>query len=291
MFAGSIPALVTPFRDDKVDDEAFAELVERQIVAGSAGLVPCGTTGETSTLSHAEHLHVVELCVKVAGGRVPVIAGAGSNSTKEAIDFMQHAKSVGAHAGLVVAPYYNRPSADGIVAHFAAINEAVQLPIIVYNVPARTSSDIQPETMARIAALPNVIGVKDATAQLDRVARHEALCGEAFIQLSGEDSSAVGFNAMGGSGCISVTANVAPEQCARLQTACAQGDYAEARRINAGLARLHRAMFLHPSPAPAKYALAAQGLCTEEIRLPLTLVDSPELKAEIDAALVEASEV
>lgn len=216
------------------------------------------------------------------------MAGAGSNSTQEAIGFLQHAKKVGAHAGLVVAPYYNRPSQEGIFAHYAALNDAVQLPIFVYNVPARTSSDILPETMARIASLPNVIGVKDATAQLDRVPRHTAGCGKDFIQISGEDSTAVGFNAMGGTGCISVTANVAPEQCAALQAACAKGDYAEARAINAKLARLHRALFLEPSPAPVKYALSRLGLATEEIRLPLIPVQSADLKAEIEAAMKEA---
>lgn len=288
MFKGSIPALVTPFNGGRVDDDAFVALVERQIEAGSAGLVPCGTTGETSTLSHEEHRHIVELCVKTAAGRVPVMAGAGSNSTQEAIGFLQHAKKVGAHAGLVVAPYYNRPSQDGIFAHYAALNEAVQLPIFVYNVPARTSSDILPETMARIASLPNVIGVKDATAQLERVPRHTAMCKNGFIQLSGEDSTAVGFNAMGGQGCISVTANIAPQLCAKLQAACAAGDYAEARTINAKLARLHRAVFLEPSPAPVKYALARLGLMTEEIRLPLLPVQSAELKAELDAAMAEA---
>ncbi len=288
MFKGSIPALVTPFRNGRVDDDAFVALVERQIVAGSAGLVPCGTTGETSTLSHEEHRHVVELCVRTAAGRVPVMAGAGSNSTQEAIDFLQHAKTVGAHAGLVVAPYYNRPSQEGIFAHFAALNEAVQLPIFVYNVPARTSSDILPETMARIASLPNVIGVKDATAQLERVPRHAAGCGEKFIQLSGEDSTAVGFNAMGGIGCISVTANVAPQQCAELQLACAEGDYARARAINAKLARLHRAVFLEPSPAPVKYALARLGLIVDDVRLPLLPVQSEQLKAELESAMQEA---
>lgn len=288
MFKGSIPALVTPFRNGRVDDDAFVALVERQIEARSAGLVPCGTTGETSTLSHEEHRHVVELCVRTAAGRVPVMAGAGSNSTQEAIDFLQHAKTVGAHAGLVVAPYYNRPSQEGIFAHFAALNEAVQLPIFVYNVPARTSSDILPETMARIASLPNVIGVKDATAQLDRVPRHASGCGEKFIQLSGEDSTAVGFNAMGGVGCISVTANVAPQQCAELQLACAEGDYARARAINAKLARLHRAVFLEPSPAPVKYALARLGLIIDDVRLPLLRVQSEQLKAELESAMQEA---
>ncbi len=288
MFRGSIPALVTPFRDGAIDDKSFVALVERQIQAGSSALVPCGTTGESTTLSHEEHRHVIELCVKTAAGRVPVIAGAGSNSTEEAIGLLAHAKAVGAHAALVVSPYYNRPTQEGVFAHYKALNEAVQLPIFVYNVPVRTGSDITPETMARIAKLPNIIGVKDASAQIDRVARHTALCGPKFIQVSGEDPTALGFNAMGGVGCISVTANIVPEACAQMQTACLAGDYAEARRINDKLARLHRALFLEASPAPAKYALARLGLCSEDVRLPLLPVQSQSVKDEIDAAMREA---
>lgn len=288
MFRGSIPALVTPFRNGAVDDKAFVAMVERQVKAGSAALVPCGTTGESTTLSHEEHRHVIELCVKTAAGRVPVIAGAGSNSTEEAIGLLSHAKAVGAHAGLVVSPYYNRPTQEGVFAHYKALNEAVQLPIFVYNVPVRTGSDVTPETMGRLAKLSNVIGVKDASAQLDRVARHTALCGKDFIQISGEDPTAVGFNAMGGVGCISVTANIVPEACAKMQAACQAGDYAEARRINDTLARLHRALFLEASPAPTKYALARLGLCTEEVRLPLLPVQSQAVKDEIDAAMREA---
>ncbi len=288
MFKGSIPALVTPFRNGAVDEKAFAALVERQVKAGASALVPCGTTGESTTLSHEEHRRVVEVCVEVAAGRVPVIAGAGSNSTEEAVGLLQHAKSVGAHAALVVSPYYNRPTQEGVYAHYKTLNEAVQLPIFVYNVPVRTGSDVTPETMGRLAKLPNVIGVKDASADLSRVARHTALCGKEFIQISGEDPTAVGFNALGGVGCISVTANIAPEACARMQAACTRGDYAEARRINDTLARLHRALFLEASPAPTKYALARLGLCTEEVRLPLLPVQSKDVKAEIDAAMQEA---
>lgn len=288
MFRGSIPALVTPFREGAVDDKAFTALVERQIAAGSRGLVPCGTTGESTTLSHEEHRHVVELCVKTAAGRVPVIAGAGSNSTEEAIGLLRHAKEVGAHAALVVNPYYNRPTQEGIYAHYKALTEAVQLPIFAYNVPVRTGSDMSPETMGRLAKLPNIIGIKDASAQLDRVARHTALCGRDFIQISGEDPTAVGFNALGGVGCISVTANIAPEACARLQDACALGDYAEARRINDTLQRLHRAIFLEASPAPTKYALSLLGLCAEDVRLPLLPVASQAVKDEIKAAMTEA---
>jgi 4-hydroxy-tetrahydrodipicolinate synthase len=288
MFKGSIPALITPFRNGEVDDAAFAALVERQIAAGSHALVPCGTTGESTTLSHEEHRHVVELCVRTAAGRVPVIAGAGSNSTDEAIGLVAHAKAVGAHAALVVSPYYNRPSQDGIYAHYKTLSEAVQLPIFVYNVPARTGSDVSPETMGRLSRLPNVIGVKDATAQLDRVARHTSLCAPDFIQISGEDPTAVGFNALGGRGCISVTANVVPGDCARMQEACLAGDYAEARAINNRLARLHRALFLEASPAPVKYALSRLGLCAEDVRLPLLPVASAAVREEIDAALREA---
>jgi 4-hydroxy-tetrahydrodipicolinate synthase len=288
MFKGSIPALVTPFRDGRVDEAAFAALVERQIEAGSHGLVPCGTTGESTTLSHEEHREVVEICVRTARGRVPVIAGAGSNSTEEAIGLLRFAKAVGADAALVVSPYYNRPTQDGVVAHYQALNDAVQLPIFIYNVPARTGSDVTPETMGRLARLPNVIGVKDATAQLDRVSRHTALCGKDFIQISGEDPTAVGFSALGGVGCISVTANVAPAQVAAVQDACMKGDYATARRLNDRLARLHRALFLEASPAPTKYALSRLGLCLEDVRLPLLPVASDAVRREIDEAMREA---
>ena len=288
LFHGSMPALVTPFRNGKVDEKAFVALVERQLAAGTHGLVPCGTTGEASTLSHEEHMHVVELCVKTAAGRVPVIAGAGSNSTDEAISLLQHAKAVGAHAALVVNPYYNRPTQDGVYAHYKTLSEAVQLPIFLYNVPGRTGSDMQPELIGRLSGLSNVIGIKDASADLNRVARHTALCGRKFIQISGEDGTAVGFNAQGGVGCISVTANVAPEACAKMQAATLKGDYAEARRINDTLARLHRAMFLEASPAPAKYALSLLGLCADEVRLPLVPVQSQAVKDEIKAAMQEA---
>jgi 4-hydroxy-tetrahydrodipicolinate synthase len=288
IFKGSIPALVTPFRNGKLDDKAFVALVERQIANGTHGLVACGTTGEASTLSHEEHRHVVELCVKTAAGRVPVIAGAGSNSTEEAIGLLQHAKAVGAHAALVVNPYYNRPTQDGVYAHYKTLNEAVQLPIFLYNVPGRTGYDMPVELIARLSQLPNVIGIKDASADLSRVSRHTALCRKGFIQISGEDPTAVGYNAQGGTGCISVTANVAPAQVAAMQNATMKGDYAEARRINDTLSRLHRAMFLEASPSPAKYALAKLGLCTDDVRLPLVPVQSQAVKDEIDAAMKEA---
>ncbi|HOY78131.1 MAG TPA: 4-hydroxy-tetrahydrodipicolinate synthase [Hyphomonadaceae bacterium] len=287
-FQGSMPALVTPFRNGKVDEKAFVALVERQVAAGTHGLVVAGTTGEASTLSHDEHEAIVELCVKTAAGRVPVIAGTGSNSTDEAVSLLQHAKSVGAHAALVVNPYYNRPTQDGVYAHYKTLNEAVQLPIFVYNVPGRTGSDMQPELIGRLAKLSNIIGIKDASGDVARVARHTALAGKDFIQISGEVGNAVGFNALGGVGCISVTANVAPYQCAAMQNAALKGDYAEARRINDTLARLHRAMFLEASPAPAKYALSVLGLCTDDVRLPLVTVQSADVKKEIEAAMKEA---
>jgi 4-hydroxy-tetrahydrodipicolinate synthase len=288
LFKGSIPALVTPFRNGKVDEKAFVALVERQIAAGTHGVVVCGTTGEASTLSHEEDRAVVELCVRTVAGRVPVIAGTGSNSTTEALGLLRHAKQVGAHAALIVNPYYNRPTQDGVYAHYKTLTEAVQLPIFLYNVPGRTGSDMSVELVARLSQLPNVIGIKDASADLARVARHSALCKQGFIQISGDDPSAVAFNAQGGLGCISVTANVAPEQCSRMQEATLRGDYAEARRINDTLARLHRAMFLEASPAPAKYALSLLGLCADELRLPLLAVQSQAVKDEIKAAMQEA---
>jgi 4-hydroxy-tetrahydrodipicolinate synthase len=289
MFSGSIPALVTPFRNGAVDKTAFASLVERQIAAGSGALVPVGTTGETSTLSTEEHKAVVSLCVEVAAGRVPVIAGAGSNATDEAIDLVRHAKVVGADAALVVCPYYNKPSQAGLYAHFKAINDAVALPVFLYNVPGRTIVDLMPATVAALAALPNIIGIKDASDEMERVALHRHLIGPVaeFIQLSGEDSSALGHRMMGGAGCISVTANVAPEACAAMHAAFDDGDLETARAINQRLVLLHRAMFASPSPGPAKYALSRMGLCTDEVRLPITPPDA-EARAQIDAALALA---
>lgn len=289
MFSGSIPALVTPFRNGLVDKTAFAALVERQIAAGSAALVPVGTTGETSTLSTEEHKAVVLLCVEVAAGRVPVIAGAGSNATEEAIDLVRHAKVVGADAALIVCPYYNKPDQAGLFAHFKAINDAVALPVFLYNVPGRTIVDLMPQTVAALAALPNIIGIKDASDEMERVALHSHLIGpgEQFIQLSGEDSSALAHRAMGGAGCISVTANVLPEACAAMHAAFDDGDLETARAINQRLVLLHRAMFCSPSPGPAKYALSRMGLCAQEVRLPITPPDA-EARAQIDAALRHA---
>lgn len=287
MIHGSIPALITPFRDGIVDEQAFAALIERQIAAGSHALVPCGTTGESATLTAHEHERVVALCVEIAARRVPVIAGAGSNSTAHAIALAKHAKRAGADAALVVAPYYNRPNQEGIAAHFLAIANAVDVPIIVYNVPSRTIVDIAPETLGKIAAHPNVTGVKDATGDMSRVARHRALCGDRFILLSGDDPSAVGFAAHGGVGCISVTANVAPALCAELQNALLEGDYAAARAIDEKLAPLHKALFVEPSPAPAKYACSLLGLCSDEVRLPL-LACTPGAQAQVRAAMTHA---
>jgi 4-hydroxy-tetrahydrodipicolinate synthase len=270
LFRGAFPALVTPFRDGEFDEATFRALVERQIKGGVSGLVPVGTTGETATLSHDEHRRVVEICVEVAGGRAPVIAGAGSNSTDEAIELMRHAKTVGADAALVVTPYYNRPSQEGLYQHFRALNDAVQLPILVYNVPSRTGVDISNDTVERLSRLPNIVGVKDATGDLARASLMRVQCGEDFVMLSGDDPSALGYIAHGGHGCISVTSNVAPESFAALIQAALRGDFATALSRQDRLIRLHRALFLDASPAPTKFALSALGLCTEEVRLPVT---------------------
>ena len=269
-FKGVFPALVTPFRDGAVDETAFVALVERQIAGGVHGLVPVGTTGETATLSHDEHRRVVELCIETAKGRVPIIAGAGSNSTAEAIELVAHAKAVGADAALCVAPYYNKPSQEGLYQHFRAINDAVQLPVFVYNVPGRSVVDISNETLARLAILPNIIGIKDATADMSRVSFQRLMCGPEWIMLSGDDPSALGYMAHGGHGCISVTANVAPEGCATFFNACLAGDWETARHFQDQLIYLHRALFLDASPAPTKFALAHLGLCAEDLRLPIT---------------------
>lgn len=287
MFKGSIPALVTPFRDGNVDFNAFDALVERQIAAGSGALVPCGTTGESATLSHEEHRAVVERCVQVTKGRVPIIAGCGSNSTKEAIELVKFAKTVGADAALTVCPYYNRPDQAGLKAHFEAIANAVELPLILYNVPSRTASDLAPETLGELAKHPNVLGIKDATGDLGRVPHHKDLCFDGFVLLSGDDPTSIAFNAMGGQGVISVTANVAPEAMAKLQAATLSGDFETARQIEATLYNLHAALFKSPSPGPTKYALSTLGLCSDEIRLPL-LGPSDAVKTEIDAAMKRA---
>jgi 4-hydroxy-tetrahydrodipicolinate synthase len=286
-FKGVITALVTPFAGGKIDEQAFAILIERQIAAGVHGVVPVGTTGETSTLNHHEHKRVVSLCVEVVGGRIPVIAGAGSNATEEAIDFVRHAKSAGADAALVVTPYYNRPSQAGLYRHYAAIDEAVDLPVIVYNVPSRTSVDIANDTLARLALLPNVVGVKDATGDMVRASFQRRQCGEGWVMLTGDDPSALGYMAHGGHGCISVTANVAPGPCAAFFDACMAGDWSTALLWHDRLVRLHKALFLDSSPAPTKFALARLGLCEEDSRLPIIACDAAH-HAEIVAAMEEA---
>jgi 4-hydroxy-tetrahydrodipicolinate synthase len=288
MFSGAIPALVTPFRDGKVDDEALRTLVEWQIASGVSALVPCGTTGESATLSYDEHYRVISLCIEVAAGRVPVIAGTGSNDTATAIRHMAFAKKAGAAAGLSVAPYYNRPTQDGMVAHFEALTAASDLPIVVYNVPGRTVTDILPETLARIAALPGVVAVKDASGDLARVTVHRQLVGADFCQLSGNDDLWLAHAAMGGVGCISVTANVAPSLCADFARALAEGRQADALALHERLFPLHQAMFADASPGPAKYALARlHHWISDEVRLPI-LKPHAAARAMIDAALSHA---
>jgi 4-hydroxy-tetrahydrodipicolinate synthase len=268
-FRGAITALITPFRDGAVDEDAFVALIERQIAAGIHGLVPAGTTGETSTLSHDEHRRVVELCVQTARGRVPVIAGAGSNATSEAIDLARHAKAVGADAVLVVAPYYNRPSQEGIYQHYAAINDAVQIPVITYNVPGRTVVDISNETLERLSKLPNIVGIKDATGDMTRATMQRLTCGPEWVLLTGDDPTGLGYIAHGGSGCISVTSNVAPESVAAFYNAALARDWDTALYLQDRLIRLHKALFLDASPAPTKFAMAHLGLCSDEVRLPI----------------------
>jgi 4-hydroxy-tetrahydrodipicolinate synthase len=273
MLSGSMVALITPMRDDgAVDEKAFADLVEWQIAEGTEGLVPVGTTGESPTLTHEEHKRVVGICVEVARGRVPVVAGTGSNSTAEAIDFTRHAKRAGADACLVVSPYYNKPTQEGLFLHFTAIADAVDLPMVVYNIPPRSVVDIAPETMARLAKHPNIVGVKDATANLARPLHTRRGCGDDFIQLSGEDHTALAFNAAGGHGCISVTGNVAPRLCAEMQRAWRTGRVDEAIAIQDRLVPLHDALFSETSPGPVKYAASLLGHGTARCRLPLAPV-------------------
>ncbi|MEM7694007.1 MAG: 4-hydroxy-tetrahydrodipicolinate synthase [Pseudomonadota bacterium] len=288
MFKGSLTALVTPFKGGALDEKAFADLVEWQIESGTDGLVPVGTTGESPTLSHEEHNRVVALCVEVAAGRVPVVAGAGSNATAEAVALAVHAQNAGATGLLVVTPYYNKPSQAGLTAHFSAVAEATDLPIIIYNIPPRSIIDMSVETMAALAqAHTNIVGVKDATANLARVSRQRAACGPTFVQLSGEDATALGFNAHGGVGCISVTANVAPALCKAFQDACAKGDYVEALNLQDRLMPLHDALFIEPNPGGAKYALSRLGRVENELRAPMVPISGPTA-AQIDKALAHA---
>ncbi len=287
MLRGSLPALVTPFRDGAVDDKALVELVEWQIEEGSHGLVPVGTTGESPTLSHEEHEHVVETVVKTAKGRVPVVAGAGSNNTAEAIRFVQFAKKVGADAVLVVTPYYNKPTQRGLYEHYKALNDCAEIPIVIYNIPGRSVVDMSVETMGRLAKLPNIRGVKDSTGDVSRVSDQRAACGKDFIQLTGEDAQAIGHRAHGGVGAISVTANVAPRLCAAFQNALAAGEFGKALELHDNLMPLHRAVFMEPGVVGAKTGLAILGKCSDEVRSPLTGA-LPETKAAIRAAMVSA---
>jgi 4-hydroxy-tetrahydrodipicolinate synthase len=290
MFKGSYPALLTPFRDDgSVDEDAFAAHVEWQISEGSHGLVPVGTTGESPTLSHAEHKRVVELCIEVANKRVPVIAGAGSNNTLEAIELARHAEKAGADGLLVVTPYYNKPTQKGLIAHYSAIAEAVKSPIIIYNIPGRSVIDMSPETMGRLAgAHKNIVGVKDATGKIERVSEQRITCGKDFIQLSGEDASALGFNAHGGVGCISVTANVAPKLCAQFQELTLKGDYAGALELQDRLMPLHKAVFLEPGVCGAKYGLNRLGRMSRNVRSPLLSSLEAATETAMDAAMRHA---
>jgi len=287
MFSGSMVALVTPFREGRVDEDALASLVDWHLECGTDALVPVGTTGESPTLSHEEHERVVELVVKRAAGRLPVVAGTGSNSTNEAIRFTRHAAACGADAALVVVPYYNKPTPGGMLEHFRALHDCAEIPLIIYNIPGRSAVDMPVATMAELSRLPRVIGVKDATGDLARVSEQREACGESFLQLSGEDGTALGFNAHGGRGCISVTANVAPKECAAFQRACLEGNYGKALAWQDRLMPLHRALFVESSPAPTKYALSRLGRICEDIRLPLTSV-SPDTRRIVDNAMRRA---
>jgi 4-hydroxy-tetrahydrodipicolinate synthase len=281
---GSFPALITPMKDGAVDEAAFRKFVAWQIKEGSHGLVPVGTTGESPTVTPDEHKSLIEICVGEAKGRVPVVAGTGSNNTAEAIDYTAHAKRAGADAALIVVPYYNKPTQDGIYAHYKAIADAVDIPIVVYNVPGRTVASISVETLDRLVKdFRNIVGVKDATADLTRPSRQRLMSGEGFVQLSGEDGTALGFNAHGGVGCISVTANVAPRLCAELQEATLKGDYKAALKLQDRLMPLHHALFVETSPGPIKYAVSLLGHCTPEARLPMVPVTDATKKAVRDA--------
>jgi 4-hydroxy-tetrahydrodipicolinate synthase len=287
MFKGSLVALITPMRENgTVDEKAYAEFVDWQIKEGTHGVVPVGTTGESPTLSHDEHRRVVEIAIEVAAGRVPVIAGAGSNSTEEAIALTRHAKEAGADAALIVTPYYNKPTQEGMFLHYTAIADAVDLPIIIYNIPPRSVVDMSVETMARLSTHRNIIGVKDATANLVRPLHTRRACGDDFCQLSGEDHTALSYNAAGGHGCISVTANVAPRLCSEMQTAWAEGRVKDAMAIQNRLVPLHDALFSETSPGPVKYAASLMGKTSERCRLPLAPLMEPT-RARVKAAMTE----
>jgi len=286
-FRGSFTALVTPFKTGSVDEKALRDLVEWQIAEGTNGLVPVGTTGESPTLSHDEHKRVVEWCIDQANERVPVIAGAGSNSTAEAIELSRHAEGAGADAVLVVTPYYNKPTQEGLYQHFKAINDSVGIPIVIYNIPGRSVIDMSVDTMARLYALKNIAGVKDATANMVRVSQQRAAMGPDFNQMSGEDGTCLGFMAHGGHGCISVTSNVAPRLCAEFQSACLKGDYATALTLQDKLMPLHQHLFIETNPSPAKYALSVLGKCADTVRLPMVPL-SDASKAKVREAMVHA---
>jgi len=287
MFKGSFVALITPFKDAMVDEPAFQSLVEWHIEQGTDGLVPCGTTGESPTLSHAEHMRVTELCIEVARGKVPVVAGTGSNSTEEAIDLTRHAKEAGADAALVVTPYYNKPTQEGLYQHYKAVHDAADLPILIYNIPGRSVVDMSVETMARLAKLPNMVGVKDATSDLARPMKTRMVIGPGFCQMSGEDATVVPFLAGGGHGCISVTANIAPRMCADLHKAWRDGDLATVMELQDALMPAHLAMFCETSPAPVKYAASLLGKCSPEVRLPMCEIADAG-KAQVKGALTGA---
>jgi 4-hydroxy-tetrahydrodipicolinate synthase len=287
MFKGSIPALVTPMRDGRIDENAFRAFVDWQIEEGSHALVPMGTTGESPTLSHDEHKRVVEICIEVADGRVPVIAGAGSNNTTEAIDLARFAETAGADGVLIVTPYYNKPNQEGLYQHYKAINDAIGIPIVIYNIPPRSVIDMSVETMARLFELKNIVGVKDATGKIDRISLQRHAMGPDFIQLSGDDSTALSVMAHGGHGCISVTANVAPKLLSEFQEACLAGNYSDALTYQDRLMPLHSALFIEPNPGGIKYALSVIGKMTDEVRLPLVKV-SPPTQEKIRAAMVHA---
>jgi 4-hydroxy-tetrahydrodipicolinate synthase len=287
MFKGSITALVTPMRDGRIDQPALCDLVEWQIAEGSHGLVPMGTTGESPTLSHDEHKLVVKTCIEVARGRVPVIAGAGSNNTAEAVDLARFAEKAGADGVLIVTPYYNKPNQEGLYQHYKTINDAVGIPILIYNIPPRSVIDVSVETMARLFELKNIVGVKDATGRIDRVSLQRHAMGPDFIQLSGDDSTALAVMAHGGHGCISVTANVAPKLLSEFQSACLAGDYRRALAVQDRLMPLHAALFIEPNPCGVKYAMSVIGKMSDEVRLPLVKVAAPT-QEKIRAAMVHA---
>ena len=284
MFKGSFVALITPFANGSVDEDAFQSFVDWQIKHGTHGLVPCGTTGESPTLSHAEHERVVDMCIEVAKGRVPVVAGAGSNATEEAISLTRHAKAAGADAVLHVTPYYNKPNQEGLYQHFKAIHDAVDIPILIYNIPPRSIVDMSVETMARLAELPNIVGVKDATGDAIRPIETHMACGPDFCQMSGEDPAVIALLAQGGHGCISVTANVAPRQCADMHESWMGGDHDAALAMQERLMPLHRALFVEPSPGPVKFAASLLGLCGENVRLPL-VAPTPATRERVEGAM------